>query len=406
MNLPVYRVYLARCPDYKPDNVAADITGLVDALDWRASPPVTEQQGPRPKAFLKPNLLMPRIPEHCVTTHPQVIAALAYLLIQAGYEVLIGDSPGGPFTPGVLRRLYETTGMAKAAASAGATLSYDVTCREVRDKTLPVEREFVVCDAMWQSDLLVNVCKLKTHGLTGLTAGAKNLFGCIAGLHKTEYHMTQPTVESFSDILVDIAKLMSPALSICDAILAMEGAGPSHGRPKALGLLLAATDPFALDYAVACLLGVGPRDFTTLAAALRRGYGPQTDDELEVVLTGSQPELLRGAEARARLASLRPDNFELLRPEDLSGLQGRGVLKSVLRSLQPFLRSRPEFSPDVCNQCRTCLRSCPVDALTLTGKAPAVDLSKCIRCYCCQELCPLGAVRISQPVLARLLYGR
>jgi len=397
---------LARCPDYEPGNIAAGITNLVDALDWPASPPATQGPGPRPKAFLKPNLLMPRIPEHCVTTHPQVIEASASLLSRAGYEVLIGDSPGGPFTPGVLRRLYGATGMARAAAGAGATLSYDVTCREVRDTTLPVERTFVVCDAMWQSDLLINICKLKTHGLTGLTAAAKNLFGCIAGLHKTEYHMTQPTVESFSDVLVDIAKLMSPALSICDAVLAMEGAGPSHGRPKALGLLLAATDPFALDYAIACLLAVGPRDFTTLAAALRRGYGPQRDDELEVVLTGDKPELFRGKDARAQLESLRPASFELLRPEDLSSLQGRGALKSVLRSLQPLLRSRPAFSNDVCNQCRTCLRSCPVDALTLTGKAPTVDLSKCIRCYCCQELCPLGAVRISQPALARLLYGR
>jgi ferredoxin len=227
--------------------------------------------------------------------------------------------------------------------------------------------------------------------------------------------MTQPTVESFSEMLVDLARHLAPPLTICDAVVSMEGAGPSHGNPRSTGLLMAATDPFALDYAIGLWLGVGPEGFTTLAAQLRRGYGPATPDELEIVLADPSedlsqvvpdPPVLGGQAAVSWLASRRPAGFALLEPENLSSLQGRGRVRTALRLLQPLLRSRPVFRARTCNGCGTCIKSCPARALRLVNRVPELRLRDCIRCYCCQELCPRGAVDIRRPALARLIYRR
>jgi uncharacterized protein (DUF362 family)/NAD-dependent dihydropyrimidine dehydrogenase PreA subunit len=398
-----FRVAVTPCPDYDREQVQSAIRRLVEAI-----PRCLDGLNAGDRVFLKPNLLMPRSPELCVTTHPEVVSAVGMEVSGRGLAPVIGDSPGGPFNPGLLRRLYAETAMAQAAGDCNGELNYDTEAVEVEGRGLEVERRFTFCRAMVEAAALVNLCKLKTHGLTGLTAGVKNLFGCVPGLLKTEYHMTQPTVEAFSDVLTDIARIMSPRLTIMDAVDAMEGAGPSHGTPRRIGLLFASADPFALDYAVARMLSVGPEGFTTLAAALRRGYGPQDDEQLEIAWLGpgESPTILTGDKAVRLLRSLAPSSFGLLSPENLASLHGRGMVRRVLRSVQPWLRTRPELSPGLCSGCGTCARACPAGALVLKSRRPKIDLRRCIRCYCCQELCPQGALRIIRPIGSWLLYRR
>ena len=59
----------------------------------------------------------------------------------------------------------------------------------------------------------------------------------------------------FADILVDIAVLLKPALSIMDGIVGMEGEGPTSGKPRNIGALILSTDPYALDVVVTDLIG-------------------------------------------------------------------------------------------------------------------------------------------------------
>ena len=49
------------------------------------------------KVLLKINLVMAKKPESAATTQPEFLQALSEILIEYGAEVLIGDSPGGPF---------------------------------------------------------------------------------------------------------------------------------------------------------------------------------------------------------------------------------------------------------------------------------------------------------------------
>ena len=69
------------------------------------------------RVFLKVNLLLKAAPDRAVTTHPELVRAVARAAKAAGAaRVVIGDSPGGRTTPASARALFEASGMAAVAA--------------------------------------------------------------------------------------------------------------------------------------------------------------------------------------------------------------------------------------------------------------------------------------------------
>ena len=92
--------------------------------------------------------------------------------------------------------------------------------------------------------------------MMGLSAGAKNLFGAVPGTVKPEYHFRYPDPDDFAHMIVDLNEYFRPRLVICDAVVAMQGNGPTQGQPRALGALLAAENPHRLDLLAAALIGL------------------------------------------------------------------------------------------------------------------------------------------------------
>ena len=107
-----------------------------------------------------------------------------------------------------------------------------------------------------------------------LSAGVKKLFGVIPGTRKPEYHFQYPDPARFAQMLVDLNLYFKPRLTWCDAVVAMEGNGPTQGTPRPIGCLLAAADPNALDLVCAHLMGLTPAQVPTLQAALPAGPDP------------------------------------------------------------------------------------------------------------------------------------
>ena len=54
------------------------------------------------------------------------------------------------------------------------------------------------------ADAIIDLCKLKTHGMMAMTCGAKNLFGAILGTVKPEYHFRYPDPMDFARMIVDL----------------------------------------------------------------------------------------------------------------------------------------------------------------------------------------------------------
>lgn len=386
MNLDDKRVMVLKCERYEVNMIK---TKLKDGLDpWGGMEAFVR---PQMKVLLKPNLLMAKRPEAVTTTHPAVVQAVTELVQEAEGEVIIGDSPGGPFTRALLQRVYQRTGMEGVANATGAKLNWDFKAFERAHPEGLILKNLTLGRFVEDIDLLINLPKLKTHGLTKMTGGVKNLFGAIPGLIKAEYHLKMQDIKDFSNILIDIVLGVQPQLTIMDGIIGMEGSGPSGGKARELNTLLISPNPFALDIAAAELVKIKPESIPTIKMAGERGFAGSIAevDLLGIPLTELQPAGFTSPDI-----SYSADLFENFLP---------GKLGSWLADR---LRPKPVFDPEICTQCGDCIRGCPPQVIKRRKKGVTVDLDGCIRCFCCQELCPCQAVKIHRPLISRLLFSK
>lgn len=374
------QVYIARCPSYDPQVVERAFLRSVPSL-----PDAKALIRPGQRVLLKPNLLQAQRPEKGITTHPAVVAAVAKWVRDAGATAIIADSPGGLFNPYILRQLYDVTGMAAVARETGALLNYDLVTVQV---SCPEARAAPTLDALRvavEADAIINIPKLKTHGLVQLTGAVKNLFGTVPGVIKGAYHARFPSVERFAAMLVDIVEYYRPVLTVMDAVVAMEGDGPSGGDLRDVGVLLTSADAFALDIVAASVVGVDPRAVPTNAAAVRRGLATGRVEDIQLL--------------GASLDEVRVAGFRLPRT---AGERVRMIPSMVPSWITNALLARPQAG-DRCIACGVCVQNCPVQAITIVDKRAHTDLKRCIRCYCCHELCPVDAVELHHSILGRLV---
>lgn len=339
---------------------------------------------PGEQVLLKVNLVMSKGPEGAATTHPAFVAELARRLKEYGCSVVIGDSPGGTFNAAMLRRNYRVTGMAQAAEESGAELSYNTDTKDIACPAGKMLKSLTVTAMSREADKVISVCKLKTHSMMTYTGAAKNMFGTIPGTFKAEYHVRMPRMEDFADALIDICESARPVLSFMDAVVGMEGNGPTGGTPRKVGAVLAAANPYELDVVAADLIGLGEQQVPTIRAAADRGLAPRAASEVQVV--GDDP-------AKYRIADYKlPDHIH----SDLS--KGGFLPKFTMKWLRPKVR----FDESRCVGCGDCAANCPAKVITMKNRRPSVDYHKCIRCFCCQELCPQNAVRVKESWIFRL----
>ena len=120
------------------------------------------------------------------------------------------------------------------------------------------------------------------------TGAVKNLYGYLPGTSKSEYHYRLKTREWLAELQLDLAVVLPPALSIMDAIVAMEGEGPSGGTPRHLGFLAASPETVALDMVTSRAMNLDPEKIPLLAAAKARPFG--TTDFAKITIYGATPE--------------------------------------------------------------------------------------------------------------------
>lgn len=341
------------------------------------------------KVFVKTNLLSRATPEKAVTTHPEVIRAVIREVRAAGGFPSVGDSPGGPNSPGQWRRICQDSGIAQVCAEEDVDLVLlDESTTRLKSPDGALYQSFTVGSAVAEADILISVPKFKTHGFMMFTGAVKNLFGCIPGLEKAQYHLKVPDRDDFGSMLIDLWLACRPALSIMDAVVGMEGEGPAGGTPRIVGAILTSADAVELDVIASSIAGLDPMEvYTNKAAAVRR-LGPASSEAVEVLGTPVSDLAVPGFQLPARDVSSR-------------------FPPSLARRLRSWTTARPVLTNAArCTRCRTCEEVCPVGAVTVLDAGPRFDRHSCIRCYCCQELCPPQVIGLDVPPLARLLSRR
>ena len=339
---------------------------------------------------VKTNLVAGMKPDAAATTHPSLLAALTELLLERGARVIVGDSPGGLFTAPYVKGIYRAAGL-REVEEAGAELNMNFSQKDAQNPDAWAAKTFTYTAWLDDCDAIIDFCKLKSHGMMGMSAAAKNMFGVIPGTMKPEYHFKYPELRTFGRMLVDLDEYFRPALSIVDGVVAMEGNGPTAGTPRPVGVLLASGSPHEADLVCARIIGIARQEVPTLEAALERGLIPETVEGLEIV---GDPD-----------AFTVPDFEKLVTKNDLlfrSVLPGRaGELMGG--ALHKLLGSKPAVSAGECVGCAKCRSVCPAHAIEMRAGVPHIDRKKCIHCFCCQEFCPKGAMKVARPLVSRLL---
>lgn len=367
------RVALIPCASYADADAA--VTAALDLVGADAL------FAPGEKILLKPNLLTHATADSAVTTHPAVFAAVAdYLSAHGPADLAYGDSPGH----GQPAAAAEACGIAAAAATRGIRAADFSGGKTVPFPDGRTAKEFILANEVPTFDAIVNICKMKTHMLERITGAQKNLFGCVFGLNKGASHVKYPNAERFAYMLADLNLLLRPRLHVMDGVMAMEGNGPQSGTPTPMRVILASTDPVALDTVFAALVYLDPALVPTNVIGAKCGVGEGDPAKIEVVTADGA---LTVAEAQQKYGN---PHFDVYR-----GSADKGEIKQ-LRPFRRLLAQRPKIDTKKCVRCGVCVRSCPVEGGALRfkkdGKPPVYDYQKCIRCYCCQEMCPQKAI--------------
>lgn len=377
-------VSIVRCESYGQahcDRALREVLEPLGGLEWVK---------PGMRIAVKANLVAAMKPEKAATTHPALLAALTRLLRARGAEVVIGDSPGGLYNAAVLNHVYDVTGMREAEA-AGAILNRNFEQRDVSFPEAHVAKHFTCTAWLEEVDAIISFCKLKGHGMMSLSAAAKNQFGVIPGTMKPEYHFRFHDPMDFAGMIVDLNTYFKPRLFLVDAVVGMDGNGPTAGNPRPMGMLLAGTDCHRVDMICAKLIGLDPMAVPTLRAAANYGLIPESPECIAV--SGDVDSFL--VPDFERIERRRSIQFESLLPGRAGALFGR----LARRALQPT----PELKKHTCVGCGYCARLCPAKAIEIVEGEAKIKRKACIRCFCCQEFCPKGAMKVHRPLPARLL---
>jgi uncharacterized protein (DUF362 family)/Pyruvate/2-oxoacid:ferredoxin oxidoreductase delta subunit len=358
---------IIRKAGYDPKTLKPILSEMIDAMIKGRIP-----KGAR--VLIKPNLLLPAKPDKAIITHPLVVKAVSEYVVDCGASVTIQDSPA----MGTFDRVLTEGGYREVFDNLDVTFApFKTSVR--KDIGSPFGAIDIAKEAV-EADLVINIAKLKTHSQMLLTLGVKNLFGCIVGYRKPEWHFRSGVDrEMFAALLVQIYRAIQPGLTIIDGILAMEGQGPGRsGVPREVGVLLAGRNAAATDLAVCNMLGIDPDRLPTHKAAKAMALVKGT-----LSIDGDLPRI-----DGFRQPVLAPLTFG---PKRFQGLMRKHLLQ------------RPVVIPKLCRRCGECWQYCPAKAIEPGTETILFNYADCIRCYCCIEVCPHGALRSKETLPGKLI---
>jgi uncharacterized protein (DUF362 family) len=268
------RVSIVRAPEYD-QRIYGTVREMLaqHALDVRGK-----------RVLLKPNLVEFE-PESTINTHPILVHAVFEAFREMGAaEVRIAEGPGH-------RR--NTLDMADAAGYFHTVpgfedhfvdLNLDDVTQVHPGRLFSRLKKVYLPNSALGADLLVSIPKMKTHHWVGATLSMKNLFGVVPGgvygWPKNVLHWA-----GIDECIADLHDLFPHHFAIVDGIVGMEGNGPIQGVAKKAGLLVAGSDPVAVDATCCRIMRIDP--FRVGYLRLASGHEGAHIMERNIVQTGA-----------------------------------------------------------------------------------------------------------------------
>ncbi len=226
------------------------------------------------RIIIKPNITAPKLPCTGVTTHHEVLTGMLDALTGSkNIKVVESDATSSDFEQNIHGAGYSflkdhpnvelinlSAEPTRKVTLQGYQNTYDVELPEI----------------LFEYDILINLPVMKTHILTVVSLGIKNLFGLLPCKNKSLYHIY------IHDFLFAIFKRFQPHFTILDGLVGMEGMGPIFGQPVNAKKILVSEDVVALDGIAAMLMGFDPYQIPYLNFAIDYRFGDKNLSEIDI----------------------------------------------------------------------------------------------------------------------------
>ncbi len=330
------------------------------------------------------------------TTDLRLLAALIEYLKARGYRnITIGEGTNSGYYRakiGVIERL-----MVDRLAKHFDVDIVDFNYAEGRPIAFENNETAMVAAPCVESDFFINLPKLKTHSEALMSGCLKNLVGTLVGQESKK-----KTHQSLAANICNINRAVRPHLQIVDALVAMEGLGPTRGTPVVLDSLIIGTDPFVIDWVLARIMQFSPRDVPVLQEAMRRGILDEERIRCADTVDVSAVSRPFAPPKPGRIAAFihhpsRQKYFMAIRNAPLvkavadTAFFGKLMVALGLRQdvfiSQDMQLERLAFDPSKCTDCGQCLKYCPL------GNDPRKTSlnDACLGCLYCFMVCPQRA---------------
>jgi uncharacterized protein (DUF362 family) len=247
----------------KPQNVTIKALETINA----------DKALPKKKPILiKPNYINAKHPSTGITTDSRVIEGVIKFLKQNTLEeIIIGEGSGFADTI----KAFQIAGVDKVAQRWNVKivdLNKDQFVEVSPPNPMAMDRVNIAKTAL--ESTIISVPKLKPHRLAGVTLSLKNMVGAISP--KGSIH------NPLNKKIVDLASIIKPSIAIIDGIIAGEGHETS-GSPVKMNIVIAGTDPVAVDAVGSAVMGITPEKVKHLRLAEEKGLGTCYLEKIEVL---------------------------------------------------------------------------------------------------------------------------
>ncbi len=383
-------VSLIQCRDYTLENLKEKIAQSLLNIGFDV------KQFNKARVVVKPNLLMPAKEEKAIITHSEFFKAVVQIVKENNGTPVLVESPAIHS----LERVIKKTAYAAVVENEEIEIADPAITRRLIFDAAKKFKHLDISAAYFDADIILNLPKFKTHGITYMTGAVKLLFGAIPGVEKSKMHLRAPVHEDFAEFLLDLYGAMTygltppkPIVHIMDAICVQEGEGPGPaGKPKWLNAVLAGENGIAVDYVATMIAGLDIKKALTVVNGFKRNYGVSSAKEIIVI----------------------GDTIQDLHVNDFEPATGSSIFSNMFRwpfntpTFKNLFLDRPVPSEEKCTLCYQCKKICASGAISPSvGKKdiPEYDYKKCIRCYCCLEICPEAAIKKQSGRLQWIMGG-
>lgn len=266
-----HTVILRHCESYDAAGIALLIGEGMDALGVR----------PHGRTMVKPNVVAAHSTAFThAFTRPEFLDGLLAALRERGEaidELYVGENSGIKMPtrysfamaryPAVLRKHGARAEYFDEGPQVPFRLRHPDALREL----------ILIPEGVARCDFLVNAPKFKAHPWTKVTFALKNYIGIQDDAQRLidHDHMLHAKI-------ADLQEVISPGFVAVDAIIAGERTMTTPD-PYPLHLIIMGTNPVAVDVVCTHIVGLDPGQVDHIRLAARRGYGPLSIEEIDII---------------------------------------------------------------------------------------------------------------------------